>query len=157
MCSKAYDRARISPFSSSISWLLWLTHVNMSSNKSHNFNRKKIFQRRSLQSMEKILLQKNIYGANINWIVLVFFFFLRTLLLIFHIASFYFFKMQSRLYWTKSSWTMLCHKEKFILPLNKGKINFKVVMTLFNEKQKYDDNNELCGTLLWFSLLPWFE
>lgn len=156
MCSKAYDRARISPFSSSISWLLWLTHVNMSSNKSHNFNRKK--------NLSKTVT--SIYGENTSskkylWskyqLNCARFFFLRTLLLIFHIASFYFFKMQSRLYWTKSSWTILCHKEKFILPLNKGKINFKVVMTLFNEKQKYDDNNELCGTLLWFSLLPWFE
>lgn len=43
---------------------------------------------------------------------------------------------------------MFCHKEKFIVPSNKGKINFKVGMTLSKEKQKYHDNNELCGALL---------
>jgi len=30
-------------------------------------------------------------------------------------------------------------------------------MTLSKEKQKYHDNNELCGALLWFFLLSWLD
>jgi len=49
---------------------------------------------------------------------------------------------------------MFCYKEKFILPSNKRKINFKVIMTLSKEKQKYYDNNKLCGELLTSMIFP---